>query len=189
MFERFTASARGTVVRAQQEAVDADDGYIGTEHVVLALAQDDGVAGEVLRGAGVTATSLRRRRGAAGTDDDGGGRLDSDALKSIGIDLDDVRRSVEDTFGAGALDDVSSRSSRRRWGGKAHLRFTRRAKGSLERGLREAVMLGVTRIGSEHLLLGILDEGGGAGVRLLRAEGVDLAQLRATTLERSRRSA
>jgi ATP-dependent Clp protease ATP-binding subunit ClpA len=188
MFERFTASARGTVVRAQEEARDADDGYIGTEHVVIALAQDDGAAGEVLRAAGVTATSLRQRRRDVGTDDNGGGRLDADALKSIGIDLDDVRRSVEDTFGAGALDADASRRSRRRSGG-GHLPFTRHAKGSLERGLRQAVMLGITRIGSEHLLLGILDEGSGAGVRLLREEGVDLAELRATTLERSRRSA
>lgn len=188
MFERFTASARGIVVRAQQEARDADDGYIGTEHVVIALAQDDGLAGDVLRGAGVTAASLRRRRGDAGTDDGGGGRLDADALRSIGIDLDDVRRSVEDTFGAGALDDPSSTGSRRPFLA-GHLRFTRHAKGSLERGVRQAVMLGVTRIGSEHLLLGVLDEGTGAGVRLLREEGVDLAQLRATTTERSRRSA
>ena len=188
MFERFTASARGTVVRAQQEAVDADDDHIGTEHVVIALALDDGVAGEVLRAAGVTAASLRRHRADVGTDDGGAGRLDADALRSIGIDLDDVRRSVEDTFGAGALDDPPSTRTRRPFLA-GHLRFTRHAKGSLERGLRQAVMLGVTRIGSEHLLLGVLDEGNGAGVRLLREEGVDVAQLRATTLERSRRSA
>jgi ATP-dependent Clp protease ATP-binding subunit ClpA len=187
MFERFTASARGTVVRAQQEAVDAGDGYIGTEHVVLALAQDEGIAGEVLRDAGVTAANLRRRRAEVGSDDSAG-PLDADALRTIGIDLDDVRRSVEDAFGTGALDDTSSRRSGRRWAG-GHLGFTRHAKGSLERGLRQAVMLGITRIGSEHLLLGILDEGSGAGVRLLSAEGVDLAQLRATTVERSRRSA
>ena len=70
-----------------------------------------------------------------------------------------------------------------------HIPFTARAKKSLELGLRQAIRLGDTRIGSEHLLLGVLDEGSGLGVRMLRDEGVDLAQLRATTVERSRRSA
>ena len=116
------------------------------------------------------------------------GRLDADALRSIGIDLDDVRRRVEETFGAGALDDVPERTGRRR-GRNRHIPFTGRAKKSLERGLRQAITLGDTRIGSEHLLLGVLDEGSGLGVRMLRDQGVDLAQLRATTLERSRRSA
>ena len=187
MFERFTASARGTVVRAQEEAVDAGDGFIGTEHVVLALAQDAGVAGEVLRDAGVSARELRRRlREREGGDDAG---LDASALATIGIDLDDVRRSIEETFGEGALDATPSRRARRRWGRGDHIPFTRRAKKCLERGLRQAIMLGDTRIGSEHLLLGVLDEGNGVGVRLLRDQGVDLIQLWATTVERSRRSA
>jgi ATP-dependent Clp protease ATP-binding subunit ClpA len=187
MFERFTASARGTVLRAQEEAQDAGDGYIGTEHVVIALAQDDGVAGEVLRAAGVTATDLRRARVTRAADDSSG-RLDADALRSLGIDLDDVRRSVEETFGEGALDAATSRPARRRWP-VSHIPFSSRAKESLERGLRQALTLGDTRIGSEHLLIGVLDEGTGAGVRLLRDHGVDLAQLRASTVERSRRSA
>lgn len=189
MFERFTASARGTVVRAQQEAVDAGDHHVGTEHVVLALAQDDGIAGVVLRGAGVTTESLRRWLQHVPRDDESGGRLDADALHSIGIDLDDVRRSVEETFGAGALDDVPRRPGGRRWGRNKHIPFTGRAKKSLERGLRQAITLGDTRIGSEHLLLGVLDEGSGLGVRMLRDEGVDLPGLRASTVERSRRSA
>ena len=189
MFERFTASARGTVIRAQEEAADAGDHHVGTEHVVLALAQDDGVAGAVLRDAGVTAESLRRWLRRSSRDDDSGGRLDADALQSIGIDLDDVRRSVEETFGAGALDDVPGRPGGRRWGRSGHIPFTARAKKSLERGLRQAITLGDTRIGSEHLLLGVLDEGSGLGVRMLRDEGVDLRGLRASTVERSRRSA
>ena len=189
MFERFTASARGTVIRAQEEAADAGDHHVGTEHVILALAQDDGVAGAVLHDAGVTAESLRRwlRRGSG--DDHSSGRLDADALQSIGIDLDDVRRSVEETFGAGALDDVPGRPGGRRWGRSGHIPFTARAKKSLECGLRQAITLGDTRIGSEHLLLGVLDEGSGLGVRMLRDEGVDLRGLRASTVERSRRSA
>ena len=132
MFERFTASARGTVVRAQEEAADAGD-------VVVALAQDDGVAGAVLRDAGVTAESLRRWLRQVPADDESSGRLDADALQSIGIDLDDVRRRVEETFGAGALDDLPDRSGGRRWGRNKHIPFTARAKKSLELGLRHGL--------------------------------------------------
>jgi ATP-dependent Clp protease ATP-binding subunit ClpA len=189
MFERFTASARSTVVRAQEEAADAGDHHVGTEHLILALAQDDGVAGAVLRDAGVTGERLRRWLRQVPRDDGSGGPLDADALQSIGIDLDDVRRSVEKTFGAGALDDVPGRTGGRRWGRSGHIPFTARAKKSLERGLRQAITLGDTRIGSEHLLLGVLDEGSGLGVRMLRDVGVELRALRATTVERSRRSA
>ena len=188
MFERFTASARGTVVRAQQEAVDAGDRHIGTEHVVVALAQDDGVAGAVLRDAGVTAASLRRWRA--------GGRRRQRRPVSTPT-RSGASGSTSTTCGAGSRRRSAparwttspNEPVGRRWGGNKHIPFTRRAKKSLERGLRQAIMLGDTRIGSEHLLLGVLDEGSGLGVRMLRDEGVDLAQLRATTLERSRRSA
>ncbi len=130
MFERFTTSARGIVVRAQQEAVRAGDAWIGTEHVVVALADDDGVAGEVLRAAGVTADAARTARaGGSGRAED----LDADALKSIGIDLDQVRRSVEDTFGTGALDGATPARRTRRWFSRVsgHVPFTpRRQKGT-----------------------------------------------------------
>ena len=98
-----------------------------------------------------------------------------------------MRRSVEETFGAGALDDVPRGTGGRRWSRSGHIPFTARAKKSLECGLRQAITLGDTRIGSEHLLLGVLDEGSGLGVRMLRDEGVDLRGLRASTVERSRR--
>lgn len=187
MFERFTSSARSTVVRAQQEAVRAGDGWIGTEHLVVALADDDGVAGEVLRSAGITAEAARSaREGGSGRADD----LDADALKSIGIDLDDVRRSVEESFGAGALDGPSPAPPLRRWlrrlGG--HVPLTPDAKKALERAVRQAVSTSDPHIGSEHLLLGVLDAEG-SGRAVLTDLGADLAALRASTLERSRRSA
>src|SRR5256885_14724753 len=61
MFERFTAAARETVIRAKQEARDLGPGPIGTQHLLLALtAPDAGVAHDVLREAGLDA-----RRGRA----------------------------------------------------------------------------------------------------------------------------
>ncbi len=187
MFERLTTSARDTVVRAQQEAVRAGDSWIGTEHVVVALADDAGIAGEVLRAAGVTADATRSARttGSGRADD-----LDSEALRSLGIDLDDVRRSVEETFGAGALDGPRPVPRVRRWLGRigGHVPFTPDAKKALERSILQAVAHGDTHIGSEHLLLGVLDVEG-PGCTLLADLGADLAALRASTLEQVRRSA
>ena len=39
MFERFTAYARHTVVLSQEEARRMNHNYIGTEHILLALAE------------------------------------------------------------------------------------------------------------------------------------------------------
>ena len=187
MFDRFTTGARGVVVRAQQEAVRAGNADMGTEHIVVALAGDDGVAGEVLRAAGVTARAARSALAAgSGRADD----LDATALKTIGIDLDDVRRSVEDAFGAGALESADPDGPRRRWFGRVggHVPFAPDARQALERALRQAAANRDRRIGSEHLLLGVLDVGG-LGSDVLVGLGADVASLRAATLERLRRSA
>jgi ATP-dependent Clp protease ATP-binding subunit ClpC len=41
MFERFTDRARRVVVHAQDEARARNHNYIGTEHILLALVQED----------------------------------------------------------------------------------------------------------------------------------------------------
>ena len=59
MFERFTAQARSTVVRAQQQARRLGHGYIGAEHLLLAvLAERDGVTADVLGTMGVHMDSV-----------------------------------------------------------------------------------------------------------------------------------
>jgi hypothetical protein len=60
MFERFTASARGVVIRAQEEARELQHNYIGTEHILLGLfAAPTSVAATALRQLGVTASAVR----------------------------------------------------------------------------------------------------------------------------------
>lgn len=63
---------------------------------------------------------------------------DADALRSVGIDLDEVRRNVEDAFGPGALDRGVPDAHR---SGTRHIPFTRDAKRALELSLREAIHL------------------------------------------------
>lgn len=58
-FERFTEGARQALTRAQEEAVAANQPYIGTEHVALALVSDDGAAGRVLREMSITHEALK----------------------------------------------------------------------------------------------------------------------------------
>ncbi|MGH2970293.1 MAG: Clp protease N-terminal domain-containing protein, partial [Solirubrobacteraceae bacterium] len=59
MFERFTKSARDTVVNAQAEARALGHDYIGTEHLLLGVACAPGHAARVLAEHGATPEALR----------------------------------------------------------------------------------------------------------------------------------
>jgi ATP-dependent Clp protease ATP-binding subunit ClpC len=59
MFERFTDTARRTVVLAQEEARMLNHDYVGTEHLLLALTRDEGPAGKALTVHGVTRDAAR----------------------------------------------------------------------------------------------------------------------------------
>jgi hypothetical protein len=84
---------------------------------------------------------------------------DAVALASIGIDLDEIKRKVEESFGEGALDRVADRvaaggaASR---GLRGHAALTDDAKSALALSLKEALALHHNYIGTEHLLLGVL---------------------------------
>src|ERR671922_2778564 len=102
MFERFTDRARNVVIAAQQEARRLGHDCIATEHVLLGLLREKGIAARVLADLGVTADAVERevvafvRPGPFGA-------ADAEALGAIGIDLDEVRRRLEASFGPGAL--------------------------------------------------------------------------------------
>lgn len=61
MFEKFTDRARRVVVLAQEEARLLHHGYIGTEHLLLALFQVDGITTEVLEGLDVDLSEARAK--------------------------------------------------------------------------------------------------------------------------------
>jgi ATP-dependent Clp protease ATP-binding subunit ClpA len=198
VFERFTAPARAVVIGAQHEARELRHRHIGTEHVLLAMLAADleGPAGRALRDAGVRAETVRAevlRR--VGPGQDPLGEADAEALKAIGIDLDAVREKIEESFGRGALDagpecEQTGRSLFDRLRGRrrgpqprlrGHIPFTPRAKKVLELSLREAIRLGDKEIRAEHILLGMLRDGGGLAVQILHESGVDLEDLRRRT--------
>jgi ATP-dependent Clp protease ATP-binding subunit ClpA len=175
MFERFTEDARATVRGAQRHAAALNHGWIGTEHLLLALLDDpDSRAAGLLRDRGIAADHVRseiERTVGRGEPD-----IDADALATLGIDLDAVRERVERNFGPGAL--ARGRSAGR-------MPFTPRAKKALELSLREALELGDNAIGGEHILLGLTRDG--LAAEMLRARGVSRDELRAA-LRIARRS-
>ena len=178
MFERFTDRARRSVVTAQQEAVRLRHNYIGKEHLLLGLlAVGEGVAWDVLDGLGVTHHAAEREVvRIVGTGPPGLlGPDDAEALGSIGIDLEEVRRRIERSFGPGALDRAPPAS---------RIPFTPKAKEALELARREAKALGHDYIGTEHILLGLLRSEGGAGAALVDALHLDLAVVRRQILAR-----
>ncbi|WP_067674659.1 Clp protease N-terminal domain-containing protein [Nocardia miyunensis] len=191
MFERFTKASRYAVVLAQEEARILRAPNVDVEHLLLGLAAgpDEGIR-KVLAGGGITAATIReslsRKRSTEPLGED-----DAAALRSIGIDLDAVRESLEATFGADALDRaVAPEKPRGRFGfGGAggtnfgHIPFTKQAKKVLELSLREAIARSDNRIEAAHILLGVLRAptartvallGGDDGVEALRGAVHDL---------------
>jgi ATP-dependent Clp protease ATP-binding subunit ClpA len=192
MFQRFTPAARQVVVRGQDEARRFGHPWLGTEHLLLGVLAEPGAPGvSVLTDLGVTLdtgrTALRQLVGSGGLRES-----DAEALRTLGIDLDEVRRRVEASFGPGALDEVLRRRARRRrpWrrgrcepaAVSGHLPFMPRAKRALERAAREAVTRGDGHIGVEHLLLGLLDPRSNMAVELLRHLGANPEDVRARVL-------
>lgn len=89
------------------------------------------------------------------------------ALGSLGISLDATRQQVEVVVGKETNPSPS------------HLQFTARGKKALELALREALALRHDHIGDGHILLGIIREGEGTGLRVLGNLGVEPEDLRA----------
>ncbi|TPF87193.1 Clp protease ClpX [Bifidobacterium sp. UTCIF-37] len=93
------------------------------------------------------------------------------ALAAKGVELDATRKQVEEMIGKG---NATS---------NGHIPFTTHAKQVLELSLREALQLGHSYIGTEHILLGLIREGEGVGTQVLIKMDVDLGELRSTTID------
>jgi len=191
VFERFTERAQEAVVFAQEEALGLHHQHIGTEHLLLGLLRDRTSVGyEALDRLGIRLDDVRSevaRLGGRGSPA-ALGEEDAEALRVIGIDLDEVRRRIEATFGAGALERTSSarRRRRRRKGcapSASHVPFTPRAKKVLELALREAKALRHDYIGTEHILLGLVRERDGLAAGMLAERDVSDTRVRTVVSE------
>lgn len=179
MFERFTESARAVLVEAQDLAVELYAPAIDVGFVFYGCAQlREETAGKPLHERGITGASIRQLlpRG----DEPARGTIDAASLEAIGIDLADVRHSVEETFGPGALDAAPDRRniavSRRR------PPFTPEAKRALEQSLRVALELHDKRLEPGHLLLGLLRLNDGFISGVIERSGTTVAGLSSAVL-------
>jgi ATP-dependent Clp protease ATP-binding subunit ClpC len=93
------------------------------------------------------------------------------ALESLDISLEAVRGQVEDIIGQGQQAP------------SGHIPFTPRAKKVLELSLREALQLGHSYIGTEHILLGLIREGEGVAAQVLVKLGADLNRVRQQVIQ------
>lgn len=88
--------------------------------------------------------------------------LAAQALDHLGVTYEATLTCVQQLIKGDASTDVSG-----------HLSFTPRVKRVLENSLREAMQMGKSYISTEHLLLGIVREGEGTAIDVLRKLGVE----------------
>jgi ATP-dependent Clp protease ATP-binding subunit ClpC len=91
----------------------------------------------------------------------------TNVLKNLGLNLENARMEVEKQVGIGPDQKMAG-----------HIPYTPRVKRVLEIAKREAKLLNHTYVGTEHLLLGLLLEGQGVAVRVLKHFNVNVEQTR-----------
>ncbi|HJY97086.1 MAG TPA: Clp protease N-terminal domain-containing protein [Streptosporangiaceae bacterium] len=157
MFERFTDKARKVVVLAKNKATERGDDQIRPVHMLYGLVSTDGVAARALTALGVDPAAVERKLGRSAPEGPlvGEASEDAEALAAIGIDLDEIKRRIEDSFGPGALERVPlTPRGPLNWTGR--LPLAEGSKLTLALALKEARALHHTYIGTEHVLLGLL---------------------------------
>jgi ATP-dependent Clp protease ATP-binding subunit ClpC len=93
--------------------------------------------------------------------------LGAEVLRARGVSLGDAR---------GAVERIAGRGEDELWA--ALIPFSGRSRKALERAVEEAGALADERVGTEHILLGLLWEDDGAGAQVLTELGIDYEQVR-----------
>jgi ATP-dependent Clp protease ATP-binding subunit ClpA len=187
MFDRCDATTGEIVDTAIRAAHELGHNYLGTEHLLLALAErrdvlPDAVA-RLLPDASVVRSGIIEVIGEPL-------RLDTELLGSLGVDLEQVRNAVRRTFGDEAIERLGRRRVHQPWHPwlrpsrrcttllAGSMTVARRAKQAFERAAREADRRGRPAIDPASLLLGIVEVEDALANRLLRDNGIDPEQIR-----------
>jgi ATP-dependent Clp protease ATP-binding subunit ClpA len=164
-------TAERYVVAGADEARRLGCGFVGTEHVLLAI-----VRGRTGRGAsavarlGLDPAEVESTLGRRLTPGPTRAKIDPEALATLGIDLATVRSRLEELFGVGALERTQS----------SCLGISPRLKLALAGALDHARD---RPLDDEHVLLGMLDVLDSAGARTLTDLGVSADAARAALFE------
>jgi ATP-dependent Clp protease ATP-binding subunit ClpA len=147
---RFVDKSHRSVEAAFAEARLLGHDSMGDEDLLLGILRADaGMAAAALSALGITLEDVR----------EGSEELLSDALSSIGISLEEVRREAGDAF------EMQLPADRK-------IPFSPLAQKALVEARKEMRRQGDDHLGTEHVLLGILRNEGGAAVRILARMGV-----------------
>ncbi len=189
MFERFNAEARDTMRKAYEQAREVRSPLVGTEHLLLVLAGAPTATGQELRTRDITPEAVQAALTRRQARDSLASRAadlftaeDAAALRTVGVDLDEVLDRLQDLYGDAEPPADPGRTRHPGW------RFSPHARKALQVALREALRLRTKQITPEHLLLGMLRAGDGLAVRILDDLDIDRTEL-TDGLERSARSA
>lgn len=145
IFNRLTDRSRESVEAAFEEARMLGHDSLGDEDLLLGILRaDEGLGAEALTSLGVTLEGAR---------EESEGML-SDALSAIGISFEEVRREAGEAF------EMRLPADRR-------IPFSPLAKKALVDARKEMRRLGDDHLGTEHVLLGILNNDDGKAVRVL----------------------
>lgn len=168
MFERMTEGAERAWALAQEEARRLGHSYVGPEHLLLGLLSEGrGMAARVLQSVGVSLDAARSQlirlinEGVLPPSRPDDGEL----LAELGIDLDEVRRNVNESFGQETVSRTTWRVIRHRWRDGAAwtplcgLPVAPRTKRVMEFAREEAHVLGNKLVNTEHVLLGLIRDG------------------------------
>src|SRR5580700_752521 len=93
-------------------------------------------------------------------------------LVKLGLNLEAVRREVEKQVGCGPDQKIIG-----------NIPYTPRVKKVLSLAAKEAIALNHTFVGTEHILLGLLQEGDGVAARVLENFGVNVHKTRQEVLK------
>jgi ATP-dependent Clp protease ATP-binding subunit ClpC len=150
MFTRFTDTTRRSVEAAFEEARMLGHDSLGDEDLLLGILRtDDGIAADALDSLGVTLED------ATGESD----AMLSGALASIGISFEQVRREAGEVFDMRVPDD-------------RRIPLSPMAKKALVGARKQMRSLGDNHLGTEHVLLAMLENEDGTALRLLSRLGI-----------------
>jgi hypothetical protein len=164
---RRSTDVRRVVELAGEEASRFGHRYVGPEHLLVGMLREhDNAAARVLQAEGVDLEAARAALGRLAAQGVVPGPRPSDAelLGSLGIELEAVRRDAERAFGAPALGWAIREATRARRRGVGRVARTPLegppvlAAHALMLARERAETLGHDAVGSELLLLGVLDD-------------------------------
>ena len=150
-----------------EEARRLSHNYVGTEHVLVVLVRDPaGAATRLLAELGVATDAVERALAGWLDESTAPATIDPDALATLGINFEDVRERLEQTFGPGALERTRT----------GCIAICPRLKMALAYSLDHAAE---GSLGEEHVLLGLLSVADSVAACVLGELGVSLAAAQA----------